>query len=349
MPLQASADTLRIATYNAELSRRGPGLLYAAILKGDPQVQAVQAILAANHPDILLLTGFDYDAGQVALTTFAKRLAERGLAYPHLFALRPNTGRTTGLDMDGDGVLGGVGDAQGWGRFSGADGMAILSRYPIRSEAAQDFSALLWRDLPGAVLPDGMAADVVAVQRLSTTGHWDVPVALPGGDLHLLAYYATPPVFDGPEDRNGLRNAAETAFWVAYIGGQLATPGPESRFVILGDANLDPVDGDGRSGAMQGLLSNPRLQDPLPASTGGHRAADPGQQGDPALDTASWPDAAGSPGNLRVDYVLPSADLTVTGSGVFWPAPGDPDAALLAPGGITASRHRLVWVDIALP
>lgn len=347
--MPGAADTFRIATYNAELSRRGPGLLFAAILKGDPQVQAVQAVIVANHPDILLLTGFDYDAGQVALTAFADGLAQRGLTYPHLFALRPNTGMATGFDLDADGVLGGPGDAQGWGRFSGADGMAILSRFPIGSDAAHDFSAMLWRDLPGAVLPDGMAGDVAALQRLSTTGHWDVPVEVPGGDLHLLAYYATPPVFDGPEDRNGLRNAAETAFWSAYIGGQLATPGPDSRFVILGDANLDPVDGDGRGGAMAALLSDPRLHDPLPASTGGKVAADPGQNGDPALDTASWPDAAGSPGNLRVDYVLPSADLTVTGSGVFWPAPGEAGAALLTPGGIMASRHRLVWVDIAMP
>ena len=347
--MHGAADTVRIATYNAELSRRGPGLLYAAILKGDPQVQAVQAIIVANHPDILLLTGFDFDAGQVALTAFADGLAQRGADYPYLFALRPNTGRATGLDMDGDGLLGGPGDAQGWGRFAGADGMALLSRYPIRAEGVRDFSALLWRDLPGAVLPDGMAGDVAAVQRLSTTGHWDVPVTVPGGDLQLLAYYGTPPVFDGPEDRNGLRNAAETTFWTDYIDGQLARPGPDGRFVILGDANLDPVDGDGRGGAMRGMLAHPSVQDPLPASKGGAAAANPGQKGDPALDTADWPDEVGSPGNLRADYVLPSADLTVTGSGVFWPAPGDPDAALLAPSGIAASRHRLVWVDIALP
>ena len=51
------------------------------------------------------------------------------------------------------------------------------------------------------------------------------------------------------------------------------------------------------------------------------------------------------PGNLRVDYVLPSATLAVSGAGVFWPAPGDPAAGVAA----TASRHRLVWVDIVLP
>ena len=49
-------------------------------------------------------------------------------------------------------------------------------------------------------------------------------------------------------------------------------------------------------------------------------------------------------GNLRVDYVLPSAGLKVTGAGVFWPVEGEPGAAL-----IDASDHRLVWVDVVLP
>ena len=42
---------------------------------------------------------------------------------------------------------------------------------------------------------------------------------------------------------------------------------------------------------------------------------------------------------------LPSADLTVAGSGVFWPPDDDPHAADLT----TASRHRPLWVDITLP
>jgi hypothetical protein len=48
---------------------------------------------------------------------------------------------------------------------------------------------------------------------------------------------------------------------------------------------------------------------------------------------------------LRVDYVLPSAGLAVVASGVIWPAAGDPMRAAVE----AASRHRLVWVDVALP
>ena len=70
-------------------------------------------------------------------------------------------------------------------------------------------------------------------------------------------------------------------------------------------------------------------------------SANAGQRGDPALDTADWPEADG-PGNLRVDLVLPSRDLTLRASGVLWPAPGAPLAEAVA----AASRHRLVWVDV---
>lgn len=311
--------------------------MYAAILKNDPQVLAVQQVIAANHPDILLITGFDYDADQVALSAFADGLAALGQAYPHRFALRPNTGRTTGLDLDGDGELGGPNDAQGWGRFSGAEGMALLSRYPVDGAAAQDFSAMLWRDLPGALLPTGMAADAMAIQRLSSTAHWDLPIKAPGGVIHLLAFAATTPVFDGPEDRNGLRNADEIGFWQAYLDGKLPWQ-PPADFVIAGLANLDPAKGSGRRGAIRALLSDPRLQDPAPQSRGGGGS-----------DTADFPEpddpVKPGPGNLRLDYVLPSAALPVTGSGVYWPAPGDAEAAVAT----AASRHHLVWVDITRP
>ncbi|MBN2907782.1 MAG: endonuclease/exonuclease/phosphatase family protein [Rhodobacteraceae bacterium] len=351
----ASADVLRLATYNTELSRKGPGLLLRDISGGkDPQVQAIVAVIVAARPDIVLLQGIDYDMDGLALAALADLLRRRDLDYPYLFALPPNTGLRTGLDLDGDGRTGGPGDAQGFGYFTGQDGMAILSRYPIEDSAARDFSGLLWVDLPGATLPriDGRpfpSAQAQAVQRLSDTGHWDVPVRVGDTVLHLLAFHASPPVFDGPEDRNGLRNRDELRLWSLYLDGALGgAPPPQAGFVVLGDANLDPADGDGRSAAMVDLLADLRLVDPTPRSGGGVAAAqiqggaNTVQRGDPALDTADWDDAG--PGNLRVDYVLPSADLAVLGSGVVWPEDG-----ALADLVATASRHRLVWLDIALP
>ena len=345
----ALADTLRVATFGAAFSREGPGLLLRDILAGDdPQVNAASAIITEIRPDVLLLTEFDYDLGNAALTALADSLRAEGIDYPYVFALRPNSGLFTGLDLDGNGQSGEARDAMGYGRFAGDGGLAILSHFPIDTANVRDFSDLLWRDLPRASLPlvDGQpfpSAEVQAIQRLSSTGHWAVPVQPDGGpSLTLLVWAATPPVFDGPEDRNGLRNRDETRLWQVYLDGDL---GPAAQqFVLMGNANLDSADGGGLHQAMMGLLADPRLQDPKPASAGGLAAADAGQTGDPALDTADWPDD--KPGNLRVSYILPATGLRVTGAGVFWPAPDDPKAALLGSDGLAAGPHRLVWVDL---
>ncbi len=334
------AETLRIATYNPGMKRQGPGLLLRDLQKpDDPTIAAGVQVIVALKADVLLLTGFDYDLDQVALKALSDQLSAAGLTYPYLFSARPNTGMRSGLDLDGDGKLGGPGDAQGYGRFSGEGGMAVLSRLPIRADEARDFSSFLWRDLPGALLFDGMTAQAKDVQRLSTTGHWDVPIDLPGGQvLHLLAWAATPPVFDGVEDRNGRRNHDEAAFWIALLDGKLPMAAPASPFVVLGDANLDTVDGDGIADAMLALISHPMLQKPSP------RGRFFPENVDNSGDTADF-SAKNGPGGLQVDYVLPSRDLVVTAAGVLWPKAGDPLAAVVA----TASRHRPVWVDVALP
>ncbi|TMV94185.1 endonuclease/exonuclease/phosphatase family protein [Thioclava sp. BHET1] len=335
-----AAQTLRIATWNVELSRKGPGLLLRDTLRGgDPQIAAVTRILDAAQPDVILLTGLDWDLDGRALDALNATLFQ---PYPHSFAPAPNTGLQTGVDLDGDGVPHGPRDAQGYGRFRGQGGMALLSRLPIEATKARDFSTLLWRDLPQSAIGRVQLSDAAqAVQRLSSTGHWDVPLVLPdGARLHLFAFAATPPVFDGPEDRNGWRNHDEAAFWLQYLDGALADDPPDRLFVLLGDFNLDPSDGEGNRAALHRLLHDPRLQDPAPRSAGAQGAADPAHQGEAALDTVDYE----GPGNLRVDYVLPSAALSVTGAGVIWPSPEAP----LAEAAARASRHRLVWVDIAL-
>jgi hypothetical protein len=337
----AQAETLRIATYQVELSRDGPGLLVRDLMGGtDPQIAAVIEVIAYARADVILLTDIDYDHTLVALNLLGDQLAGAGQLYPHRFALMPNTGLFTGLDLDRNGRRAEARDAMGYGRFAGDGGMAILSRLPIDAAGIQDMTPLLWRDLPDALLPPDLAPDAARIQRVSTTGHWAIPLMASGGPLTLLAWHASPPVFDGPEDRNGRRNHDEAALWRHYLAGDLPFPPPKGAFVLLGDANLDPVDGDGRSGALLSLLAHPALQDPAPRSTSTH--TDPDHKGDPATDTASFPDG---PGALRVDYILPSRDLRVTGSGVIWPAADDPFMGTVQ----TASRHRLVWVDIALP
>ncbi len=330
IPVLTQAETYRIATYAAPLSRDGPGLLLRDILKGeDAQIAAIARIIAEIAPDVLVLTDFDYDLEGHALAAFSASL---NTPYPYQFAARPNTGIATGLDMDQNGRTGEARDAQGYGRFAGDGGMAILSRMPIVADEVRNFSDLLWQDLPGAVLPqvDGkpfLPPAVSSIQRLSTSGHWVVPIQTPDGvTFHLLSYAATPPVFDGPEDRNGLRNRDELRLWETLLDGDMG-PAPNS-FVLAGNANLDPIAGAGLSGAMAAFLENPALQDPLAG-----------------LPTANWDDDG--PGDLRVSYVLPSTDWRVTNAGVFWPAPDDPMAALLGDDGLAAGVHHLVWVDIS--
>ena len=337
LPLRA--EVVRIATYNPELTRGGPGLVLHAMRKrNDPQVLAVVAVLARLEADVVVLTGIDYDYGQAAVTELAAALGEAGSEYPYLLALRPNTGVPTGLDLDGNGKLGEARDAQGYGRFAGAAGMAVLSRLPLGE--VRDFSGVLWRDLPQADLPPDMSEAVSAVQLLSTSGHYEVPVMRGGAGLRLLVWYATPPVFDGPEDRNGRRNKDEALLWLRLLEGALPWAAPEGAFVIMGQSSLDPVDGDGLHQGMTALLGSKAVQDPRPRGTAVRQ--DAGQSGDAGLDTAFYGKGVGG---LRVDVLLPAASLRVVASGVMWPDDSDPFAATLA----AASRHRPVWADIDLP
>lgn len=357
----ARAEPLRVATWDVDLARKGAGVLLADLRKepSSPQLAAIATVIRSVRPDVLLLTGIDDDHRGIALETLADLLAEGpgGIGFPHRFRAPVNAGEPSGMDLNGNGKRSDWADGWGWGRFPGNGGMAVLSRRPIDAANARSFLHFPWKDLPGALLParhDGTPfpdRETSAALRLSSRSHWDVPVELPGGArLHLLASAPTPPLFDGPEGFNRRRNHDEIAFWTAWIGGstfrddrgQPATAPPE-RFVVLGNLNGDPMDGAGLRDGIGALLASPQLQDPRPASAGGASAASPGHAGPPELDTADWDEAG--PGNLRVDYVLPSSDLSVTAAGVFWPEPGAPLAAEAA----TASPHRLVWVDIEMP
>jgi len=341
MALPGTADTIRLATYHTELSRAGPGLLLRDILRGeDEQIAAVIAVIAANAPDIVLLQGIDHDLEGHALAAFSDRLQAAGAIYPYRLALPPNAGVSTAHDLDGDGRRGMPRDAQSYGRFRGEGGMALLSRYPIG--AVRDHSGFLWRDLPGGQVQGVLSPEALAVQRLASGAAWDVAVDVGDAVLRLLTIHAAPPVFDGPEDRNGRRNEDELWFWLRQFAGWSpdGAPPPEPPLAIIGVLNADPVDGEARRGALTAALTHPLLQDPRPQSPGGAEDGD-------ATDTVDWRDP--DPGNLRTDYILPSADLDVTGAGVVWPARDDPDRALLGGSdGIGASRHRLVWVDLVL-
>ncbi len=349
LPGLALAFDLTVATYASGFSDSGPGILLQHLQKADdPRVEQGTDVIVRLNADVLVLTNFDYDYDSAALSALRRRLAEKGLTYADQLGLRPNTGIPTGLDLNHDGMLGGPRDAQAYGRFAGQSGMAILSRYPFDRSHIRDFTEALWKDLPGADLPPDLTPEARLLQRLSTAGHYEVPVIYGSGKtLRLLVWSATPPVFDGPEDRNGRRNADETALWLHLLDGTLpqippetgAFASPEKPFVIMGLANLDTVDGDGKPHALLELLARPEVQNPAPRSTSGH--TDPHQNGDAALDTAVLKSGAG----LRLDYIIPSRDIAVSQTGVLWLPDSDPFQATVA----AASTHRPVWARLTLP
>jgi len=184
----------------------------------------------------LLINEFDYWAAdpQRPVDLFRTNYLEKSqngatpIHFPYSFIAPSNTGIRSGKDFDNDGnsnwpvLTSGYGnDSFGFGEFPGKFGMVVYSKYPIDIAAARTFQMFLWKDMPGNLLPTPWySPDEVDIFRLSSKSHWDVPITIGKKTVHFLVSHPTPPVFDGPEDRNGRRNNDEIRFWADYI-----TPG----------------------------------------------------------------------------------------------------------------------------
>ena len=383
-----------MASFNASLNRSVEGGLVSDLATGtDSQAAAVAEILQKTDADIVLINEFDYDAAGAAAEIFQDNylsVSQNGAApieYPYVYAAPSNTGILSGFDLNGDGTiatpsdLGGftyANDSQGFGQFPGQFGFVIFSKYPIDESNIRTFQNFLWKDMPGNLLTDGSgtvplntfySAEEIGALRLSSKNHVDVPVLVNGEVVHVLAAHPTPPVFDGEEDRNGKRNHDEIRFWSDYVegaayiyddNGNKGGLAADARFVIVGDYNADPFDGDSVNGAINQLLDNPAITasatdaSVTPSGEGSVEVGPTGFNathiGNPAFDTADFgfnasnPAEDVSPGNLRVDYVLPSASgLDYVDGGVFWPTSSDADFALTS---FPTSDHRLVYADL---
>lgn len=369
---QAAAAPLRVATYNTSLYSDDNGGLIRQLQGDSAQARKIAAVLQRVRPDLVLLNEFDHDDQGRAADLFQRKYLETAQAsggaalhYPYRYLAPVNTGVPSGLDLDGNGSAGGEGrtrgnDAWGYGLHPGQYGMLVLSRYPIDTAQVRSFQLLRWHAMPGALRPvDAQSGrsfylDAVWQQlRLTSKSHWDVPVQTPHGTLHFLVSHPTPPVFDGPEDRNGRRNHDEIRLWAEYISpgnkpwlcddrGHCGGLSTDARFVVAGDLNADPDDGDGYPGAIAQLLQHPRIDDTrIPRSTGASQRATAhgvARRGDTSTHTGDFGPKAGT---LRLDYLLPSKGIEVIDNAVFWPATVD-DAAAISDG----SDHRLVWSDL---
>jgi len=368
---------IRVATYNTSLFRDHDGQLIRDLESGEnQQARKIAEVIQRVRPDILFVNEFDYDAADRAADLFRTKyvaVGQNGLKpvkFDYHFTGPVNTGVPSGRDLGHNGRKGDPDDAFGFGRHPGEYGMLVLSKFPIDRDHVRTFQKLLWRNMPNAKLPIDPKTqkpfydeDDLAILRLSSKSFWDVPIKVPaaanGGpfSLHLLCSHPTPPVFDGPEDRNGRRNHDEIRLIADYIeptksgylkddAGKQGGLADGEKFVVVGDLNSDPIDGQSVQGTMNQLLQSSHVNASFtPTSEGGPLtvAKFPDQfghnHGDPKRVTSNFTEEGH--GCLRIDYVLPSHNLEVVQGGVFWPKPGEPGT-----DAITATDHRLVWLEI---
>ena len=215
-------------------------------------------------------------------------------------------------------------------------------------------------------------AEELEIFRLSSKSHWDIVIELPNEEyVHLLGSHPTPPVFDDGTateypstefaDWNGYRNHDEIRFWWDYVdpskssyiyddaeyaaaGGTPSTPSGGltacDRFVVVGDLNADPIDGDSTLNPGESLLSSPYLMSSveteyiLPVS--------------PGAVAFGLTEEKTSEFGLRVDYCLPSvAGFDAEQAFVYWPEPTDLQA-LNVDNAFYGSDHRMVVTDLTI-
>jgi endonuclease/exonuclease/phosphatase family metal-dependent hydrolase len=348
-------QSIRIATYNVSLYDKAAGLVRDRLADGiDSKAAKIAAVVQTVRPDILLVNEIDFDHGGETAKLFASHFLAQSqhdcepIEYPFVYAAASNTGIDSALDLDRDGITGSPTDAWGFGTYPGQYSYAVLSRFPIDEAGIRTFQKFRWKDLPDAKKPvDPQTGkpyyndEVWNSLRLSSKNHVDVPIQVGETTLHILASHPTPPVFDGPEDRNGNRNHDEVRFWHHYISspeaawltddlGRVGGIDSDALFVIAGDLNTDPSNGDSNHRAIIELIGHDRVQDPKPIRSGHSRSR----------ATASF----GPQRELRIDYVLPSRNIEVIDSGVYWPAKSDATHQW-----ILATDHRMVWIEVKLP
>lgn len=366
--VQGEKMQLKVATFNVSMEATNyakadektfslQALIDELASGNNQQIKNVAEIIQLTQPDIILLNEFDYIAepekGVKAFLTNYLSVSQNGapaVDYPYFYLAPVNTGVKVPEQGKSERLT-----HFGFGRYPGQYGMVLLSKYPIDITRARTFQNFLWQDMPNNLMPvdeqgqDWFPEQSKQVMRLSSKSHWDLPIDVCGNEVHVLASHPTPPVFDGPEDRNGRRNFDEIRFWRDYLEADKASYhyddmgnqggiGKDAKFVILGDLNASNVDGDAYPGAIDNLLKNPLVNNySAPTSKGGKENKPDNAHS--ASHTAGW--------GMRADYVLPSSNIEVTDSGVFWPHTSS-EMSRLVKDRKSSSDHRLVWVEMNL-
>lgn len=373
----ASKKSIRIAQFNIwEMSTAKLTDVDSAGSGRNDQLKAAAEIIRKIDPDVLVLNEIDHDidallAGNdlsLNASRFNDAYLNQGadpLNYPYVYAAPCNTGILAGKDFDNNGKVATEadrgsrdhgGDCYGYGSYPGQYAMAVLSKYPLLYKNARTFQKFLWKDLPENLIPTSWySSDEIDIFRLSSKSHWDIPVKIDEKVIHLLISHPTPPVFDGPEDRNGRRNYDGVRMLVHYINndsvmiddnGVRGGLSKDASFIIAGDLNAAPKGDKLESGqrSIDQLLNHPRIHDAgdLLVSEGALNGQTPGPPDYVERHTTGWKNGGG----LRIDYLLPGTDLIPINGGVFWPdSSKDAEGAALAK---KASDHRMIWLDFNL-
>lgn len=361
---EKSEQDLRVATLHADLVTDSdlPGAaeqLVSALQTGNHvKARVIARTVQMNSPDVLVLTGVTYDESeQVAeqlrrLYLAAGQEGLEGLNYPHVFTAPTNSGKQSGADLDGDGMIGGAGDAIGYGDYPGQHGMIVFSKHPIAEDSVRTFQDFLWRDLPDGSMPQGYSELEESILRLQETSLWDVPIEVPGESdpVHVIAtaLASQERTETGAARAEDIRRVISdyvsgTSWYLSDDEGQPGGLSAGSHAVVAGAPTLAAEDDADPSGP---LLDSPRLQDPQP----GPRTEEPLTDRPGAPEQTHEHATRHVPGerDRRSSLVLPTTDLSVSDSGIFWPGPGEYGHAVVDPSSSFSLDDRLVWADLTL-
>lgn len=208
--------------------------------------------------------------------------------------------------------------------------------------------------------------------RLSSKNHVDVPIIINNKKIHLLISHPTPPAFDTITETNILRNRYEILFWKHYVENKMfiyddkgrfgGIDGLKEKFVIMGDLNADNFNSTNNPKTRIGineLISSQFINKDYaigkwtPTSIG---AKEDVMQNGQYRYNHEKPESRTSVFGLRVDWTLPSWNLNIFNTGVFWAGKKEKGKLLFNDSRIgkhgnskeISSDHRMVWITIHL-
>lgn len=350
---------IRLATMNAQLIAETEGELVAQLDGGeDPRAKKLAATLQTQRPNVVALTGFDYDEQQDAIKLFQEKYLAHGqdglqpIQYRYSYAAPVNAGVDSGSDLNHDGTVGGAEDALGHGEFPGQGGMVVLSQLPIQESQVRTFNKLKWAELPNNRLSE---TAFTALERkfmpLMSRSLWDVPVVSGRNTIHLVVTHLSSPRELGVEQAESARHRDQLQFVQDYLGqggdanyieddaGRAGGLERAANFVLLGQLNSDPLEGSAQHRALHEIGAPGEF-----ISEGASSFFRDRRDQDSTAVTDLRPHRTDG---QRLNYVLSKRGASsVLDSGVFWPTENSERAALVPESDASGLSYRLVWADV---